>query len=387
MFANPRATLIVDREIRKELGADVRRRRWLILGLVCLQALALLVVLAITYLASQDVLLRYAEDLAARIARDTTAYTEDFLDPAAEAATVAARLAESGVLELADRTQLTRYLYERLEAEPALEGLYYGDQAGNFTFVSRDSTSLEATVRAKLITVTPGRKVRLIWYAPGFEAVASRIDPGDDFDPRVRPWYRAALAEDGTAWTPPYIFFSSRQPGITASIRVHGTGSGRVAGVMGVDIGLSALSGFLDGLDISPRGSAAIIAESGDIIAHREPELRAVTEPSGLVRFGTVGEGEDPMLTRAAAAIEGGLGGLFPGEIRLARFEAQGEPWLAAVQRLRLERTPWTVVTYLPEADILAPLWRVRDTAIIVTMIVLAATAALGFFFVRAMAR
>lgn len=361
---------------------EVKRRSSLILGLVGLQALALLVVLAITYLASQDVLLRYAEDLAARIARDATAYTEAFLDPADDAAALSAGLAESDVLDTRDRTQLTRYFFEILQARDDFEGLYYGDEAGNFTFVNRAADLPDAAFRAKLISTEPNRRVRLIWYTPDFESVSARIDGKDDFDPRVRPWYRAAMAGPGVAWTPPYIFFSAQAPGITASIPVSGP-DGTASGVMGVDIGLAALSAFLDDLDISPRGSAAIVAESGDIIAHSDPELGALLDPEGNVRFGTVGEAGDPLLTRAAGAIEGGLGDLFPGEIRLARFEAQGETWLAAVQRLHLARTPWTVVTWLPEADMLAPLWRVRDTALVVAAIVLAVTAALGYVFVR----
>lgn len=60
------------------------RRFFLVGGLVALQATALVVVLGISYLTSHDILLRYAESLAARIARDATAYTEDFLDPRAD---------------------------------------------------------------------------------------------------------------------------------------------------------------------------------------------------------------------------------------------------------------------------------------------------------------
>ena len=50
-----------------------------------LQAVVLVAVLATSYVASQNVLLRFSETIAARIARDATAYTENFLDPAQEA--------------------------------------------------------------------------------------------------------------------------------------------------------------------------------------------------------------------------------------------------------------------------------------------------------------
>ena len=84
------------------------RRLILILGLVGLQALALVVVLGITYWASQGVLLRFAEGLTARIARDTTAYTENFLDPAEDAAQLSQRLLEAGVVPHDDTEALGR---------------------------------------------------------------------------------------------------------------------------------------------------------------------------------------------------------------------------------------------------------------------------------------
>jgi hypothetical protein len=38
----------------------------------------------------------------------------------------------------------------------------------------------------------------------------------DTYDPRTRPWYEGALANDHLFWTGIYIFFSRRVPGITA---------------------------------------------------------------------------------------------------------------------------------------------------------------------------
>jgi hypothetical protein len=64
------------------------RRLKLVLGLVGLQAVAMLVVLGVTYVSSQTMLLRFSETFAARISRDTTAFTEGFLAPAGKAAQI-----------------------------------------------------------------------------------------------------------------------------------------------------------------------------------------------------------------------------------------------------------------------------------------------------------
>lgn len=357
------------------------RRLILVLGLVGLQALALMVVLGVTYWASQDVLLRYAEGLTARIARDATAYTEDFLDPANDAAALTQRLIEAGVVDPEDREGLTRYLFDLVKVRPNFDGTYFGYESGDFVFVNRDESMDRSAFRVKDIVTAPERIVDLSWVTEQFREVAERTDPQDGYDPRTRPWYRLAQEEDGVVWTAPYIFFTSQRPGITVAVPVDDPQTSRFAGAVGVDIGIEALSAFLESLDISVRGSAAIVAEAGDIIAHSQEELVATSDGEGGMRFTNVADGDDPILSRAAASIEGGLDGLFPGEIRVSRFIAEGETWLGAVQRLRLERTPWTVITYLPQSDILAPLWRVRNTALWVAAGALVVTALLGLLF------
>lgn len=363
------------------------RRLVLVIGLVALQAMALVTVLGITYWASQDVLLRYADGLTARIARDTTAYTEDYLDRANAAVLMSDRLFESSTVDPLARPRLTRYLFDLLQMQTDFDGAYVGFETGDFVFVSRERLREDADFRVKIVQTRPERKVTLTWYKADFRVVDRREEPQDDFDPRTRPWYSASLENDGISWTSPYIFFTAQEPGVTVAVPVGDPVSGRIAGAVGIDINIDSLSGFLAGLDISPRGSAAIVAENGEIIAHSDVGLVSSTGPDGALRFNTLEAGQDPVLTRAAGSIGGGLENLFPGEIRISRFRAGDEVWLAAVQRLPLEHTPWTVVTWLPEADILEPLRAVRTTALYVALAALAATALLGFVYGRAVMR
>ena len=49
----------------------------------------------------------------------------------------------------------------------------------------------------------------------GIRAVES--DPGDAYDPRTRPWYEGAASAGALFWTDVYVFWSDKQPGITAA--------------------------------------------------------------------------------------------------------------------------------------------------------------------------
>jgi len=311
------------------------------------------------------------------ISRDTTAYTEGFLQPADETVRITNRLLERELFDPESSTTLKRYFLELMRLRDQFDGIYFGRADGSFLYASRILDETSGAYRIKRINVSPQRSVVLETYNEALRRIDTENEDADDYDPRKRPWYIAASEKDDIVWTKPYIFFTSQEPGITVAIPVHNTLGSALIGTVGVDIKITALSAFLETLDVSPRGQTAIVSENGDIIAHSEPDLM------GGEGFNKVDGESDPILAQAAAQIPGGLAALFPGEIRLARFEAENEVWLGAVLRLELAQTPWTVVTYMPESDILAPLYQVRNIALLISLIALIATAVLGFVYGR----
>lgn len=355
--------------------------------LVGLQVAALLAVLALTYFASQNVLLAYAEQLTERVAHDTTTFTENFLNPADDAAALSQRLAERAVVSTENRAILTRYFYEVLRARSDFAGIFYGEADGSFVYVSRDATVEGATYRTKWIETDPVRSVQLEYFDDEFRSLLQRQDDADIYDPRTRPWYVKASEKKAVVWTEPYIFFSSQRPGITVATPVLAEDRTLMRGAVGIDIEIGALSHFLDGLAVGKRGSAAIVSQSGDVIAHREASAIFAIGDDGGQRFAKVAEIHDPALAQAVASLPGGLDSLQPGETRLTRFMAQGERWRGAVRRLAGSRTPWAVVTYLPESDILAPLQRVRNIGLVVVVIVAAMTAIFSALLARALTK
>lgn len=61
------------------------------------------------------------------------------------------------------------------------------------------------------------------------------------YDPRERPWFRAAVEGGKPVWTEPYVFASSGTLGVTYAKPVYDEG-GRLQGVIGVDLSLASLS-------------------------------------------------------------------------------------------------------------------------------------------------
>ena len=62
------------------------------------------------------------------------------------------------------------------------------------------------------------------------------------YDPRIRPWYRAAVEAGKRSWSPIYVFSNPGHPvGITAARPVYNANDGSLIGVAGLDFVLTAI--------------------------------------------------------------------------------------------------------------------------------------------------
>ena len=89
-----------------------------------------------------------------------------------------------------------------------------------------------------------------------------------NYDARERPWFKGAMSlpDDQTVfWTEPYIFFTTKEPGITASMRWQGS-DGSIY-VIGHDVRLIDLAEFTTHMSVGTHGKAALFLKEGKIIA------------------------------------------------------------------------------------------------------------------------
>ncbi len=89
-----------------------------------------------------------------------------------------------------------------------------------------------------------------------------------DYDTRKRPWFQGAMQlgnDQDIYWTEPYIFFTTKEPGITASMRWTGKDGSRY--VIGHDVRLLDLSAFTGGLSVGKEGKAALFQSDGKLLA------------------------------------------------------------------------------------------------------------------------
>ncbi|BBO87856.1 HD domain-containing phosphohydrolase [Desulfosarcina ovata] len=123
--------------------------------------------------------------------------------------------------------------------------------------------------------------------------VRDDLDPG--YDPRGRPWYTRAQLEDAAFYTAPYIFSSTRLPGITCAERL---GSGK--GVFGADITLERFTQSLARQRVSENGMLFLFDRRGRLIAHSH-ESAVQTSRDDSLRFLPGAESDDPLVRSVVA--------------------------------------------------------------------------------------
>lgn len=189
--------------------------------------------------------------------------------------------------------------------------------------------------------------VELYWHEPGAEKRdVFRINaPGeraellrsDQYDPRTRPWFRAAAASETPVWSHIYNDFTSAEPTVTLAKAVRQPDH-TLLGVLATDVTLKVLSDFLRTLEISKNSVAYIIDSDGYIVATSSAES-AVRRVNGAPERLLASEMKTPLISDT-----------YKKSFQWQQQVLQGKPSLAPTQQLELEMgTVDVAVTLLGE--------------------------------------
>lgn len=159
-----------------------------------------------------------------------------------------------------DFSQLERHFGRQMQRFPFIHQISLGNERGEVIGVirPRDTQQLELIVTDQF--------PRRVYYS--LDEQGNRIKQLRDdraFDPRVRPWYRAAVKANQAAWSPIYPFFSDRQLGISAVVPLQS--EGKLQGVLEANFSLNLISIFLRDLNVSRSGQVFIIERDSSLVA------------------------------------------------------------------------------------------------------------------------
>lgn len=373
------------------LAAQTVTIRWSLIRNICLLLVVLTgTILLTTFYTGQRITQSTSKALIERAIGQVQSDLKGYLTPVESALRLGRSLARSGALDLDDPKALNRFFIPLVERIPQISSINLSDAQG----------------RGYLLLRFPDRwRNRMTWteeWGPRLEYAEWRDErtlirewtveePDEDerYDPRERDWY--TIAHSGAAeyepsaalpqqvyWTDPYSFFTTGEPGITASLHVEDPGGRRL--VLAFDVQLRDLSEFTRQLEVSPGGLSIVMGED-----------RRVIGLPGLARFARPAERRAALLqyprnlglqvltdgANAAALREDGAPPIFS-------FESGGERHWADLRRVPLgANRAISIVVVVPESDLVGVINEQRLLLLGVSVLGFAAAVGMALWLAR----
>ena len=369
------------------MARTVSIRRSLLVNIVGVIIALSATIIVVSAVGSHRAVRRLSGSVITRTTEQVRQRLRNFFDPVSGGLQMARSWGREGLLDLDQPKRLGAQLSPFIREYNQISSIIIADGRGREYMLTRVGNDWSSR---QLNPGEWGQRARVSqWTDDQPEPVVSWREL--EYDPRTRPWYEGAVRrrrELGAValrrpelllhWTDPYTFFSSQEPGITASVTFEpdvGEGRGEVEHdgidrVVAFDVLLSEISDFTYNLRPSPHGVAFVMTDLGQVIglphdqrfedpgARRIAMLRQASELGvPVVRDGTAAYRQQRIEDRGAY-----------------RFTSDGESWWAGAKPFGLGPDRDLLVTVaMPTSDLLGELTQLRWTMIVITFAVLAA--------------
>lgn len=253
-----------------------------------------------------------------------------------------------GILGLNDFEQLGRYFWKQMRVFN-VGYINYANQTGEFIGVERlenQDLVIHETLRSNLNTLTTfttdkqGRRLK------------ASVDPEAAEPIQLEGWYAAAAKARRPVWSPIYQWDDKPSVlSISASYPVFDRDQ-QLLGVIGVDLLVSGISEFLQGIQISPNARIVILERDGAIVATNHPQSQTDSVDEIAQRL-SVFNSPDPLIRAVADQLQQQIGGLGTvNQPQKLKLQIQGEQEFVQVIPWRDQfGLDWLVLTIVPERD------------------------------------
>ncbi|MDY6806318.1 MAG: adenylate/guanylate cyclase domain-containing protein [Cyanobacteriota bacterium] len=280
----------------------------------------------------------------------------------------------TNTLDLRNYSQLQQNFWYQTGISPAVPYIYYGNEGGEFIGVWRELSG-RVTFRIRTELSAPDREIYLLDERGNL----GELIKVQEYDPRARPWYKAAVKAGKPTWSSIYPFVLPPSLGITPVVPIYDR-DGKLEGVFAIDITLSEIGKFLRELKVSESGKVLIIERSGDMVAssstieepfiktsEEEKRLKATDSKELLIREGVkIVREKYQNLDRIEESTQ-------------LVFDIEGKRHFLQVSPLQDGRgLDWLMVVVIPEADFMEHIEANTRITILLCSIALAGATAFG---------
>ncbi|MFV3337060.1 HD domain-containing phosphohydrolase [Pseudomonas sp. NY15349] len=251
----------------------------------------------------------------------------------------------------AQRLERLPQLVETLDANRMLSAAYMGYPNGEFLLVRR----LREPQLLQRFAAPPGTAflvqsvsreggaVQGEWrfYDRALNLLQVQARPKYRYDPRTRPWFIEASAQPTTVLTHPYVFFTTREIGLTMAQRSVDGGA-----VIGMDVSVDDLASETQDLRMTPGTEIVVVDDQGNVVGYPDPQ-RMIVHEGQAVRLSRIDELGIPSLEHLYADLPQGT--------RPQPYQVDGQTWYGMrVQLTNLAGQDLQVLIAVPGHELLS---------------------------------
>lgn len=270
---------------------------------------------------------------------------------------------------LEQRQQRLPVLFETLRSNDVLSAIYVGYTNGEFFLLRELSNSnlrlslnppTESHYLLQSVHLTPaGMQQVWFYYDQERRLLKQEVKTDTKFDPRTRPWFKRASENKEQILTNPYLFYTTREIGIT--LAQQGRNS---VNIIGMDAAVDDLAAQISALQLTKGSQLAIVDDKDQILAHSDTE-KIIIQEDKYYRLNTLHElnnsilrqiSDDPnannLLNRFTAEDASWYGlslpltGLNGHNIRIL-LAVPADELLAGAKEVILTQSMWTLIVIL----------------------------------------
>lgn len=330
-------------------------------------------IITIHYQKTEELLHQSIEKTMEQSAKNISQQTKEFNSHLLHLCIIGGRLLRDVPLEESGDIWL-RFAFDEVTFSPAISDIYAANHQGSFAGATenpelftriidrRSNPSLEVLKRRNLV----------------FEVEKSETTTGKvvEFDPRSRPWFIQGIAAENYYVTEPYQFYGDHSIGITYTCPITNS-SRQKTGVIGIDLTLHNLHEMLQDplLKPTPNSAVYLFHENGQVIGYSEN----VTTPTGA--------NPDRLLT--TDSLKPWIRDSYQAHLKGSAFITSSVTDNVAYKSIYLPLDEYFAGHYhvgvvVPEDDFLAPLEKIRNYGVLLSIGIIAlALLLLGFLVSR----
>lgn len=167
------------------------------------------------------------------------------------------------VLDFNEVEKTNRFLMDFMKKYPYVTSINYGDGKGNGYLILNDRGRWLNRIKKA------GDKEHVVWNTLSNDGkIIKKIRVKDNYDPRKTVWYNQALQSKDIQWSKEYIFRTTKDPGVTASLELCRNSKE----IIGIDIMIKDLSVLLSKLKetLHPETKLYLLSNGDHIIAYTD---------------------------------------------------------------------------------------------------------------------